>query len=133
MLYRSPWDGTRYGDMLTCVENKPNVVIVIRNAQYVFGAFISESIRLPAFDGTGMMPRWHGYESDVWFFSLAGHYENATKIEIDRKSQDVLVASQIWGDRWLRVLGGLCLVIMREWLSAGTCRWAGHRRAVVGR
>ncbi|CEM19545.1 unnamed protein product [Vitrella brassicaformis CCMP3155] len=108
LLYKSSSAGTAYGDMLACVENKPNVVIVIRNAQYAFGAFISEGIRLPAFNSTtGMMPRWHGYESDVWFFSLAGHYENATKIEIDQQSQDVLVASQIWGNPMAPCFGGL--------------------------
>ncbi|CEL93636.1 unnamed protein product [Vitrella brassicaformis CCMP3155] len=92
MLYRASRNGVTYGDMLDRVGNKTDLVIVIRNAQYVFGVYISEGIRLPAFDGSGMMPGWHGYGSDVWLFSLAGHYENATKWSPLQKI--VLVASR---------------------------------------
>ncbi|CEM35047.1 unnamed protein product [Vitrella brassicaformis CCMP3155] len=91
-LYRASVDGTAYGDMLDRVENKTELVIVIRNAQYVFGVYIRDGIRLPD-DPTGT----HEYHPYMWWFSLAGHYSNPTKMRLTPPELDVEVAGREGG------------------------------------
>ena len=69
--------GTTYGDLLDNVGDAKPLVFVVRKDQYVFGVYISAGIQEPD-DPTD----WNKYGSDVWYFSLAGHFPQPTKIEI---------------------------------------------------
>ncbi|CEL98341.1 unnamed protein product [Vitrella brassicaformis CCMP3155] len=78
-LYRSSRDGPSYGDLLRCVGDTSGLVFVIRKDTYVFGAFIRAALELPHYP-RGM----NEYECDVWYFSLAGHFDTPTKMEGSR-------------------------------------------------
>ncbi|CEM19536.1 unnamed protein product [Vitrella brassicaformis CCMP3155] len=88
-LYRTSVHGTAYGDLLDNVGDAKPLVFVIKKDQYVFGAFISAGIKEPD-DPTGS----NFYDSDVWWFSLAGHFPQPTKIEIPEYRQWVEVAGR---------------------------------------
>ncbi|CEM34006.1 unnamed protein product [Vitrella brassicaformis CCMP3155] len=96
-LYRTSLHGTTYDDLLDRVGDAKPIVFVIRANKYVFGAFISEGIQLPA-DPTDT----NFYSCDifsptscaVWHFSLAGDFPRPTKIEFDREHQSVWVAGR---------------------------------------
>ncbi|CEM12819.1 unnamed protein product [Vitrella brassicaformis CCMP3155] len=88
-IYRSSRDGTTYSDVLRCVGGKTGLVFLIRKDQYVFGSFISAGIQPPDEPTSG-----HWYGCDVWDFSLAGHFPEPTKIDIDDKNQCVSVAGR---------------------------------------
>jgi len=84
--YRTSVDGTSYWDLLGYASGLGPVVLVIRKDQYLFGAYISEGIQMP--DGPTDS---HRYDSDVLWFSLAGHFPKPTKIDIDRERHFVYV------------------------------------------
>ncbi|CEL99683.1 unnamed protein product [Vitrella brassicaformis CCMP3155] len=93
-LYRTSVHGTTYGDLLDNVGGAKPLVFVVKKDKYVFGAYVSDGIQLPD-DPTG-----ESYEEcelpgcDVWYFSLAGHFPQPTKIEIDEWEQSVWVAGR---------------------------------------
>jgi len=88
-LYRTSVHGTTYDDLLDRVGDAKPLVLVVRNGQYLFGAFINCGILLPdSPTGSSMYP------CDVWYYSLAGHFEKPTKIEIPREGQIVHVAGK---------------------------------------
>mmetsp|Transcript_15353 Transcript_15353/g.36489 ORF Transcript_15353/g.36489 Transcript_15353/m.36489 type:complete len:206 (+) Transcript_15353:77-694(+) len=105
-IYRSSRDGSRYEDLLRCVGDKTGLVFIIRTGRYVFGAYISAGLQLPD-DPTS----YRTYDSDVWWFSLAGHFLTPTKIEIDQDLQWVRVAGReadecrenVWIHSYLRL------------------------------
>ncbi|CEM31382.1 unnamed protein product [Vitrella brassicaformis CCMP3155] len=76
LLYRSTHDGPSYGDLLRCVGSTKGLVFVVRKNQYVFGAYISEGIKLP--DAPMLYNR---YECGGWQFCLAGNFDTPTKVE----------------------------------------------------
>mmetsp|Transcript_23854 Transcript_23854/g.58972 ORF Transcript_23854/g.58972 Transcript_23854/m.58972 type:complete len:236 (-) Transcript_23854:351-1058(-) len=77
LLYRSTHDGPSYGDLLRCVGSTKGLVFVVRKNQYVFGAYISEGIKLP--DAPMLYNR---YECGGWQFCLAGNFDTPTKVEV---------------------------------------------------
>ncbi|CEL94333.1 unnamed protein product [Vitrella brassicaformis CCMP3155] len=106
-LYRTSVHGTTYGDLLDSVGDAEPLVFVIRKGKYVFGVFINCGLELPD-DPTD----WHKYDCDLWWFSLAGHFPEPTKIDIDRGDQWVAVAGRQRGARGAGVRIGW-------WLSLG--------------
>ncbi|CEL98008.1 unnamed protein product [Vitrella brassicaformis CCMP3155] len=72
LLYRASRDGPLYNDFLRCVGDANGLVFVMKKSQYVFGACISQSIRLPT-DAAAVSE----YGCDGWHFSLSGHFEGA--------------------------------------------------------
>jgi len=90
--YRTSVDGTSYWDLLGYASGLGPVVLVIRKDQYLFGAYISEGIQMP--DGPTDS---HRYDSDVLWFSLAGHFPKPTKMNITRQ-QIVDVAGRKYGN-----------------------------------
>ncbi|CEM02013.1 unnamed protein product [Vitrella brassicaformis CCMP3155] len=90
-VYRSSVHGTIYDDLLDSVGDAEPLVFVIRKDKYVFGAFSNCGLELPD-DPTGV----HHYDCDfdLWWFSLAGHFEQPTKIDIPRLVQHVIVAGR---------------------------------------
>ncbi|CEM02012.1 unnamed protein product [Vitrella brassicaformis CCMP3155] len=108
LIHRSLRDGSAYDDMLRCVGDKRGLVFIIRKDQCVFGAFITAGIRLPD-DPTDT--KWYKYGCDVWWFSLAGHFEQPTKIDIPGREQYVAVAGRegsVYG-AYVFIGGGLYL------------------------
>ncbi|CEM03385.1 unnamed protein product [Vitrella brassicaformis CCMP3155] len=89
LLYRASRDGTKYDDLLRCVGDEWDLVFVICKDEYVFGVFISDGLQEPD-DPTARRK----YECDVWWFSLAGHFAQPTKIDIHRGYQCVYVAGR---------------------------------------
>jgi len=89
LLYRASVHGTTYDDLLRCLGDKTGLAFIIRKPPYKFGAFISGGIQLP----DGPTDR-HNYDCDVWYFSLAGHFDKPMKIDIPRGSQFVQVAGR---------------------------------------
>ncbi|CEM21928.1 unnamed protein product [Vitrella brassicaformis CCMP3155] len=89
-LYRATWDGTFYGDLLDLVENKTDVVIVIRKDQYLFAVYIKDGIQTPA-NATKM----HIYKSEVSWFSLAGHFDTPTEIKLWQSWQEIRVVGRV--------------------------------------
>ncbi|CEM36482.1 unnamed protein product [Vitrella brassicaformis CCMP3155] len=90
-LYRMSVDGTTYGDLLDNVGDAKPLILVIKKDQYVFGVYVSAGIQEPD-DPTSD----HEYRSDIWWFSLAGHFDEPTKIEIPQENQGVTVAGRKW-------------------------------------
>jgi len=88
-LYRTSVHGTTYGDLLDRVGDAKPLVFVVRNGEYVFGAVISEGIRLPD-SSTGYVM----YPCKVWWFSLAGHFEKPIKINLYGQEQIVYAAGR---------------------------------------
>ncbi|CEL94332.1 unnamed protein product [Vitrella brassicaformis CCMP3155] len=88
-LYRTSVDGTTYDDLLDSVGVAEPLVFVIRKDKYVFGAFINCGLELPD-NPTG----WHEYSCDLWYFSLAGHFPQPTKIEFGEYNQHLSVAGR---------------------------------------
>jgi len=86
VIYKSSRDGSTYGDLLRCVGDKSGLVFIIRKGTYLFGAFIIAGLQLPD-DPT----KSRRYVCDVWYFSLAGHFDKPTKIDIDRERHFVYV------------------------------------------
>ncbi|CEM21968.1 unnamed protein product [Vitrella brassicaformis CCMP3155] len=80
-LYRASEHGGRFDDMLKRVGDKKRLAFVLRthNHQnknnYVFGFYMSESINVPPYPANST-----AYESEVWWFSLAGHFRVPVKI-----------------------------------------------------
>ncbi|CEL99668.1 unnamed protein product [Vitrella brassicaformis CCMP3155] len=89
-LYRASVHGTTYGDLLDNVGDAKPLVFVVRKDKYVFGAFINCGLELPE----GPRDAEHGYECDLWHFSLSGHFPKPTKIDIDNEDQWVDVAAR---------------------------------------
>jgi len=94
-LYRTSVHGTSYLDLLDKVGDAKPLVLVIRKDKYVFGGFINCGIQLPD-DPTD----WHRYDCDTWYFSLAGHFTQPTKIDITGRGQINEVNNQ-----WVLVAG----------------------------
>ncbi|CEM27079.1 unnamed protein product [Vitrella brassicaformis CCMP3155] len=88
-LYRTSVQGTNYSDLLDNVGDAKPLIFVIRKDQYVFGVYISADIQEP-----DDLTTWRKYDSDVWWFSLAGHFTTPTKIEIPEYRQWVEVAGR---------------------------------------
>mmetsp|Transcript_15354 Transcript_15354/g.36494 ORF Transcript_15354/g.36494 Transcript_15354/m.36494 type:complete len:242 (+) Transcript_15354:187-912(+) len=88
-LYRTSVHGTTYGDLLDNVGDAKPLVFVVRKDKYVFGVYVSAGIQLPD-DPTDV----NSYRSDVWYFSLVGHFPQPTKIEIPQVQLSVDVAGR---------------------------------------
>jgi len=89
-LYRSSIHGNSYGDLLFRVGNKKGLVFIIHKEQTIFGCSIGGGLQLPGGTFGG-----HRYASDVWHFSLAGHYTRPTKIEMPRADQFVFTTGTV--------------------------------------
>ncbi|CEM02728.1 unnamed protein product [Vitrella brassicaformis CCMP3155] len=92
LLYRASCDGSRYEDLLRCVRDAGPLVFVIRKDDYVFGGYMGDGLKLPE-DPRG----FDSYSSDLWHFSLAGHFDGPTKIKLlhtwEKRADDVHVLS----------------------------------------
>ncbi|CEL94353.1 unnamed protein product [Vitrella brassicaformis CCMP3155] len=110
-LYRSSVNGTTYDDLLDSVGDAEPLVFVIRKDKYVFGAFINCGLMLPD-TPTGM----HEYDCDLWWFSLTGHFDTPTKIDIDREDEWVTVAGREGREGSARDRGS---VRIGDWLALG--------------
>jgi len=115
VVYRSSGDGTTYSDLLRCVGDKTGLVIIVRKDMYVFGVYISAGLQLPD-DPTD----YRRYSCGVWWFSLAGHFDTPTRINVPRR-QYVSVAGREGSTSW----GGVCT-------SVSGCGWGGVAGTVTG-
>ncbi|CEM10059.1 unnamed protein product [Vitrella brassicaformis CCMP3155] len=115
-LYRTSVDGTTYGDLLDNVGDAKPLVVVVRKDKYVFGVYVSAGIQLPD-DPTSE----HWYGSDVWWFSLAGHFPQPTKIDIPPWEQWMRVAGRKANAVEANMYIGRYLVLgeQRGWPAAG--------------
>ncbi|CEL98349.1 unnamed protein product [Vitrella brassicaformis CCMP3155] len=100
LIYRASRDGPSFDDLFRCVGDATGLVFVIRRDKYVFSAFISAGIRLPD-DPRGE----NGYECDVWYFSLAGHFAKGP--------------TKVWEGKWRVCVAG------REGTVDGAKLWIG--------
>ncbi|CEL94340.1 unnamed protein product [Vitrella brassicaformis CCMP3155] len=91
-LYRTSVDGTTYDDLLDSVGDAEPLVFVIRKDKYVFSVHINCGLELP-----DEPTDWHKYECVLWWFSLAGHFDKPTKIDIDEWDHFVVVAGREGG------------------------------------
>ncbi|CEM31260.1 unnamed protein product [Vitrella brassicaformis CCMP3155] len=94
LLYSGSLDGWQYKDVLRCVgdEAKP-LLFIVGVGEYVFGAYINESLKLPdGFSDDGRswdnprvwsydLQRGYHFRCDVWYFSLAGHFDEPTRMD----------------------------------------------------
>ncbi|CEM22863.1 unnamed protein product [Vitrella brassicaformis CCMP3155] len=106
---KEEWDEDAFFDIM---ENSTGpVVLLVRRNEYIFGCYIEAGIRAPE-DGNDV----HKYDTDVWFFSLAGHFDDpaARKIPIPKWRQQVVVARR--GDESL----GSALKVGHDYLCIGT-------------
>ncbi|CEM34015.1 unnamed protein product [Vitrella brassicaformis CCMP3155] len=114
-LYRTSVHGTTYDDLLDRVGDAKPLVFVIRKDKYVFGAFISDSLRLPD-DPTA----WHYYDCHKWYFSLSGHFDKPTKIVLP---ESTTVPPRMWvAGREEKTLGTNVLIggqLCLGWANSG--------------
>ncbi|CEM33982.1 unnamed protein product [Vitrella brassicaformis CCMP3155] len=100
-LYWTAAHGTAWRKVLVRVGDAEPLVFIIRKDNYVFGAFISDRLLLSDDYPTDRRE----YESDVWLFSLAGHFPQPTKINLYGGGQIVRVAERrgaVYGARvWI--------------------------------
>uniref|UniRef100_A0A7S1KE80 TLDc domain-containing protein n=1 Tax=Vitrella brassicaformis TaxID=1169539 RepID=A0A7S1KE80_9ALVE len=89
-LYWTAAHGTAWRKVLVRVGDAEPLVFIIRKDNYVFGAFISDRLLLSDDYPTDRRE----YESDVWLFSLAGHFPKPTKIDIDEGDHFVVVSGR---------------------------------------
>jgi len=87
-LYKASADGWSYGNFLRCVGNVTGFGILIHKGEYIFGCHINDRIRQPKDSSS-----WEWYQCPVSWFSLAGHYDQPTRLR-DFEKHNIFVAGK---------------------------------------